>query len=87
MKKLQADSQKIAHQDKRRPIEGMGKWCPGRRGESAPVAVTGIDHVVVNAADPMVLVDWYVDLLGQALCCAAADGPGTAGGFWYRLEA
>ena len=26
--------------------------------------ITGIDHVVVNASDPMVLVDWYVDLLG-----------------------
>lgn len=26
--------------------------------------VTGIDHVVVNAPDPLVVVDWYVDVLG-----------------------
>lgn len=31
---------------------------------SIPGRVTGIDHVVVNAPDPRVLVDWYVDVLG-----------------------
>ncbi|MCP4435847.1 MAG: VOC family virulence protein [Actinomycetia bacterium] len=27
-------------------------------------SVSGIDHIVVNAPDPLVLVDWYVDKLG-----------------------
>ena len=29
-----------------------------------PGRVTGIDHIVVDAADPLVVVDWYVDVLG-----------------------
>lgn len=30
------------------------------------VRVTGLDHLVVMAPDPMVLVDWYVERLGLA---------------------